>query len=186
VISDHVHQVNHHLAHAASAYYTSGWEECCVVVIDGMGEAQSATAYRAKNNDLNSLFAISANDSIGILYSIITLHLGFDFNSDEYKIMGLAPYGDPSRFRAFFKDAVKRLDDGRIRIPLLKINQSRSDRETYGATRRYLEENLLPPRKPEAEGKPGSTRPRCSKSASRENTCAYCWAEMGSRANMGR
>src|SRR5208283_2613057 len=39
--SDHVHQVNHHLAHAASAYYTSGWEECCVVVIDGMGEAQS-------------------------------------------------------------------------------------------------------------------------------------------------
>jgi carbamoyltransferase len=47
------------------------------------------------------LRTIAANDSIGILYSLVTLHLGFDFNSDEYKIMGLAPYGDPERFRVF-------------------------------------------------------------------------------------
>ena len=97
--ADRVHQVNHHLAHAASAYFTSGWDECLVVVIDGMGEAQSATVYHAHDNQLEKLEEISANDSIGILYSVITLHLGFDFNSDEYKIMGLAPYGDPSRFR---------------------------------------------------------------------------------------
>ena len=99
--ADRVHQVNHHVAHAASAYYTSGWEDCLVVVIDGMGEAQSATVYRALDNRLENLLEIPANDSIGILYSLITLHLGFDFNSDEYKIMGLAPYGDPARFRAF-------------------------------------------------------------------------------------
>jgi carbamoyltransferase len=143
--------VNHHLAHAASAYYTSGWEECLVVVIDGMGEAQSATVYPAHDNQLNKLYEISANDSIGILYSLVTLHLGFDFSSDEYKIMGLAPYGDPSRFRAFFRDAVQRLDDGRIRIPLLRLNQAREDRVTYGATRRVLQERLVGCRSPEAE-----------------------------------
>ena len=146
-----VHQVSHHLAHAASAFYTSGWEECQVIVIDGMGEAQSATVYHAHNNQLEKLREISANDSIGILYSLITLHLGFDFNSDEYKIMGLAPYGDPSRFRSFFRQAVLRLDDGRIRIPLLRVNQAREDRENYGATRRYLQDAPRPARTPEAE-----------------------------------
>nr|ATZ76257.1 NodU family carbamoyltransferase [uncultured Acidobacteriota bacterium] len=145
------HAVSHHLAHAASAYFTSGWEECLVVVIDGMGEAHSATVYHAHDGRIDTLRAISANDSIGILYSVITLHLGFDFNSDEYKIMGLAPYGDSTRYRAFFDDAVKCLEDGRIQIPLLKMNTSREDRETYGATRRYLEEHLLPHRPPDAE-----------------------------------
>ncbi|MGC9293250.1 MAG: carbamoyltransferase family protein [Acidobacteriaceae bacterium] len=145
------HALNHHLSHAASAYYTSGWEECLVVVVDGMGEAHSATVYHAHDNQLDKLRQISANDSIGILYSIVTLHLGFDFNSDEYKIMGLAPYGDPTRYRAFFDGAVKLLDDGRIQVPLLKLNRSREDRETYGATRRYLEENLVPQRQPDAE-----------------------------------
>jgi carbamoyltransferase len=149
--AERVRHVNHHLAHAASAYYTSGWEECLVVVVDGMGEAHAATAYHAHNNQLDKLWEISAHDSIGILYSLVTLHLGFDFNSDEYKIMGLAPYGEPSRFRAFFREAVIKLDDGRIRIPLLRLNQARADRENYGATRRYLQDHLVPCRGPEAE-----------------------------------
>lgn len=145
------HQVNHHLAHAASAYFTSGWDECLVVVMDGMGEVQSATLYHAHANQLDKLAEISANDSIGIFYSLITFHLGFDFNSDEYKIMGLAPYGDPARFRPFFEDAVKRLDNGRIRIPSLRLNKAREDRENYGATRRFLAANLCPSRNSDAE-----------------------------------
>ena len=100
---DRVHHVNHHLAHAASAYFTSGWDECLIVVVDGMGEAQSASIFRAHDGKLDKLHEISAQDSIGVLYSLVTLHLGFDFNSDEYKIMGLAPYGDPKRFRPFFQ-----------------------------------------------------------------------------------
>jgi carbamoyltransferase len=144
-------QVDHHLAHAASAYYTSGWKECLVVVIDGMGEAYSVSVYHAHDNQLESRLQVSAIDSIGILYSVVTLHLGFDFNSDEYKIMGLAPYGDPSRFRAFFRESVELLDDGRLRIPLLRLNQARLDRETYGATRRFLEEKLVPCREPNAD-----------------------------------
>jgi carbamoyltransferase len=149
--ADRVHQVNHHIAHAASAYYTSGWDECLVIIIDGMGEAQSATVYHARNNNLEKLAEISAKNSIGILYSIITLHLGFDFNSDEYKIMGLAPYGDPSRYRHFFAQAVVLNDDGTIKIPILQLNNDRVDRETYGSTRRYLEEHLIPHRTPDSD-----------------------------------
>ncbi|HEX3117921.1 MAG TPA: carbamoyltransferase N-terminal domain-containing protein, partial [Candidatus Acidoferrum sp.] len=149
--ADKVHQVNHHLAHAASAYYTSGWDECLIVVLDGMGEAHSVTAYRAKGNQIDKLAEITAKDSIGILYSVITLHLGFDFNSDEYKIMGLAPYGDPSRYRHFFEQAVELLPNGTIKIPILRLNEARDDRENYGATRRYLEEHLIPKRIPDSD-----------------------------------
>jgi carbamoyltransferase len=149
--AEKVHQVNHHLAHAASAFYTSGWDECLIVVLDGMGEAHSVTAYRAKGNQIDKLAEITAKDSIGILYSVITLHLGFDFNSDEYKIMGLAPYGDPSRYRHFFEQAVELLPNGTIKIPILRLNEQRDDRETYGATRRYLEEHLIPKRTPDSD-----------------------------------
>src|SRR5947207_3249105 len=101
--AERVHHVSHHLAHAASAYYTSGWDECLVVVIDGMGEAHSVSVYCARDGRLDLIFQVAAQDSIGILYSLVTLHLGFDFNADEYKIMGLAPYGDPERFRRFLR-----------------------------------------------------------------------------------
>jgi carbamoyltransferase len=148
---DKIHQVNHHLAHAASAFYTSGWDECLVVVIDGMGEAHSATTYHAHDNQIDKLQEIAAKDSVGILYSVITLHLGFDFNSDEYKIMGLAPYGNPERYRHFFEQAVELLDNGTVKIPILRMNEQREDRETYGATRRYLEEHLIPRRAPDSE-----------------------------------
>jgi len=147
---ERVQHVNHHTAHAASAYFCSGWEECLVVVIDGMGETQSGSIYHASHGRLEKLCELSARDSIGILYSVVTLHLGFDFNSDEYKIMGLAPYGDPARFRPFFERAVEFHDDGTIRIPLLHLNKSREERENYSATRRFLSEFLIRPRNPDA------------------------------------
>lgn len=146
-----VHQVSHHLAHAASAYFTSGWDETLVVVIDAMGESQGATIYHACGGKLKKLKEISAAHSIGILYSLVTLHLGFDFNSDEYKIMGLAPYGCPDRYRAFFEEAVKLRDDGTIRIPLLGLNRTRDERENYLASRAYLEQHLLPGRAPNGD-----------------------------------
>jgi carbamoyltransferase len=148
---ERVHHVGHHLAHAASAYYTSGWDECLVVVIDGMGEAHSVSVYHAHAGQLDLLSQIAAQDSIGILYSVVTLHLGFDFNADEYKIMGLAPYGDPERFRRFFEGGVKLSPDGGIRIPLLHMNRTHDERERCLATRAYLTECLLPPRDPEQE-----------------------------------
>lgn len=146
--TDRVRHVNHHLAHAASTYFCSGWEECLVLVVDGMGELQSATVYHAHHGELEKLCEIPARDSIGILYSVVTLHLGFDFNADEYKIMGLAPYGNPERFRSFFEQAVELREDGTIRIPLLHMNQSRDERENYLATRKCLADRLIKPRHP--------------------------------------
>ncbi len=148
---ERVHQVGHHLAHAASAYFTSGWTNCLLAVIDAMGEVQSTTIYEANAGGMKKLREVSANDSIGILYSLVTLHLGFDFNSDEYKIMGLAPYGNPERFRHFFSEAVELRPNGSIRIPILHLNRGREERENYLVTRNYLSVNLIPCRSPEEE-----------------------------------
>ena len=148
---ERIQQVNHHLAHACSAAFTSGWNDCLVVVNDAMGEVQGLTVFQFVDGGLKKLREISASDSIGILYSLVTLHLGFDFNSDEYKIMGLAPYGDPERFRGFFERAVDLRSDGTIRIPILRLNGSRDERENYLATRRHLDEHLIARRAPEAE-----------------------------------
>ncbi|HVW07102.1 MAG TPA: carbamoyltransferase C-terminal domain-containing protein [Bryobacteraceae bacterium] len=148
---DRVIQVSHHQAHAASAACTSGWDECLTVVIDGMGEAESASAFLARGGSLDRLGWIPVHDSIGILYSLITLHLGFDFNSDEYKIMGLAPYGDPARYRRFFEKAVQLQEDGTIRIPILALNRTPEERENYLATRRYLTSELMAARDPDSD-----------------------------------
>jgi carbamoyltransferase len=146
-----VHHVNHHLSHAASAYYTSGWDKCAVLVVDAMGELDSVSGYRGCDGKLIPLFRVRARDSIGILYSLITFHLGFDFNSDEYKIMGLAPYGDPSRFRHFFETEVILGTEGAVTIPMLALASTASDVETYGPVRHYLDKNLIPRRLPEDE-----------------------------------
>jgi len=144
-----VHQVGHHLAHAASAAYTSGWDECLIVVNDAMGEMESLSVYDFHDGEFEKIRTIAANDSIGILYSLVTLHLGFDFNSDEYKVMGLAPYGDPARYRKFFEEAVELCPDGSIHIPMLKLNRTREERENYTATRAYLDEHLIARRTPD-------------------------------------
>ena len=148
--SERITQVNHHLAHAASAYYTSGWNECLVIVLDGMGEVDSVSVYLARDGHLERIHRIPATDSIGILYSLITLHLGFDFNADEYKIMGLAPYGDPARFRSFFNQVVTFGDNGSIRIPILRM-QSDGNENTYHATRELLAGSLIKERQPDEE-----------------------------------
>ncbi len=142
-----VHQVNHHLCHAASAFFTSGWNEGLVVVIDAMGEAQSSV-FHGHESQLHKLRELPANDSLGILYSLVTLHLCFDFNSDEYKIMGLAPYGDPQRYEEVFSRMVECRPGGSVRIPSLRLNRIRDEREHYTRTREWLAENLIASRHP--------------------------------------
>ena len=149
--ADRIGHVDHHLAHAASAYYTSGWDECLVVVIDGMSELHSTTIYRACGGQLEPVHRIGASNSLGLLYSVVTLHLGFDFNSDEYKIMGLAPYGDPERFRGFFDETVQFADDGGWEIPALGLNRDHDEVQVQAGVRRHLSERLVAAREPDAE-----------------------------------
>jgi carbamoyltransferase len=146
---ENVHQVNHHLAHAAAAAYTSGWDKCLVVVNDAMGEVDSISVYTFRDGRLEKIGAVGAGDSIGILYSLVTFHLGFDFNSDEYKVMSLAPYGDPARHRKFFENAVEVCPDGSIRVPMLKLNRTCEASENFTATRAYLDRYLTRRRAPE-------------------------------------
>jgi carbamoyltransferase len=183
---DAVRHVDHHLAHAASAAFTSGWDECAVVVIDGMGEAYGATAYHLRDGRLDPLFRIPASDSIGILYSVVTLHLGFDFNSDEYKIMGLAPYGDPLRFATFFEDSVRLQPDGSWEIPLLRHNGTRADREFHLGARTHLADQLVPPRAPEASIEPVHEDVAAALQRCLDRAILHICAEVRRRVNVPR
>lgn len=89
-----VHSVNHHLSHAASAFYSSGFEDATVLVMDGAGEADTVTVYRGCGNRLELVSQTGWPHSLGIFYLFATQHLGFGLG-DEYKVMGMSAYGLP-------------------------------------------------------------------------------------------
>jgi carbamoyltransferase len=149
--TDRVRQVSNHLAHAAGAYLTSDWEDCLAVVIDGLGDGQSATGYLASERGLAEVKEIAVYDSIAVFYSLISVHLGFNWLGDEWWLMDLASEGDASRFRPFFEQAVQLRPDGNIMIGPLRLNRRSGDRDNYLATRRCLFEYLGPKRLPTDE-----------------------------------
>lgn len=85
----------HHLSHAASAFYPSKFEEAAILTIDGVGEWATASICHGKGNEIKILRELKFPHSLGLLYSAFTYYLGFKVNSGEYKLMGLAPYGNP-------------------------------------------------------------------------------------------
>ncbi len=87
--------VDHHLAHAISAYAYSGFDEAAVVIMDGRGAWEATTIWHGRNGRLDPVLMIPFPDSVGYFYSAFTEFLGFQPNSDEWKVMGLAPYGKP-------------------------------------------------------------------------------------------
>ena len=86
----------HHLSHAASAFFPSPFQEAAILTIDGVGEWATATILHGKGNKIEVLKELQFPHSLGLLYSSFTFFLGFKVNSGEYKLMGLAPYGDPN------------------------------------------------------------------------------------------
>ncbi len=96
--------VDHHLAHAISAYAYSGFDEAAVVVMDGRGAWEATTIWRGHNGRLDPVLMIPFPDSVGYFYSAFTEFLGFQPNSDEWKVMGLAPYGEPGLDLSAFID----------------------------------------------------------------------------------
>src|SRR3954470_9230356 len=91
----------HHLSHAASAYYPSPFESAAVLTMDGVGEWTTTSVAIGKGRDLKVMKEIHFPHSLGLLYSAFTYYTGFKVNSGEYKVMGLAPYGNP-----VFKDKI--------------------------------------------------------------------------------
>lgn len=143
-------QVPHHLAHAASAYLPSGFNDALILVSDGMGEAESASVLLGHDGHITPLASVPHRHSLGVLYGLFTLHLGFRFNSGEYKVMGLAPYGDPAVYFDRLSKLVRLQDDGFYNIPILQINESELERQTYRATLNVIGETFGAGRDPQA------------------------------------
>lgn len=97
---------DHHMSHAASAYFTSGYEECLIITADGSGDGLSHTTSIGKNGIITRLYSTDEKFSPGVFYSAITKYLGFKRHKHEGKITGLAAYGDPKRLYPFFSDVL--------------------------------------------------------------------------------
>jgi carbamoyltransferase len=109
----------HHLSHAASAFYPSPFEEAAVLTIDGVGEWATTSIGRGRGNSIEVLREIHFPHSLGLLYSAFTAYCGFKVNSGEYKLMGLAPYGNPDAERTH-------LFERKIREELIDIREDGS------------------------------------------------------------
>lgn len=143
-------RVPHHMAHAASAFYLSGFPEALILVSDGMGEVESTTVAIGRGRSIEKIADVPGLHSLGILYGVFTLYLGFYMALDEYKVMGLAPYGDSRRYFARLMELIDLKPDGGYAIPILYRNCTLEERETYSGTLRLLAELFGAPRDPEA------------------------------------
>ncbi len=145
--------VDHHRAHAASAYYVSPFDEAAVLTYDARGEDVSTALWHGRGNDLRLVERIPMPHSLGHLYAQITRYLGFGPN-DEYKVMGLAGYGSP-RFKPFFDRLCRLRPDGTYRIdrsfldyyrgysaPLLALGPPRGEGEPIGDFHRDVAASL--------------------------------------------
>jgi carbamoyltransferase len=138
----------HHLSHAASAFYPSPFESAAVLTLDGVGEWTTTSFSIGKNNSLKIIKEIHFPHSLGLLYSSFTYYIGFKVNSGEYKVMGLAPYGEPRFANLIREKLIKIADDGSFQLDMsyfdyvggLKMTNKKFDKLFGG-----------PPRSPEAE-----------------------------------
>jgi carbamoyltransferase len=126
----------HHFSHAASAFYASPFEEAVVLTLDGVGEWATTTVAIGKGNELNIVKEIHFPHSLGLLYSAFTYYTGFRVNSGEYKVMGLAPYGEPKYKDLILDKLIDLKEDGSFRLDqsyfnyatgLTMVNQKFSD-----------------------------------------------------------
>lgn len=114
----------HHLSHAASAFYPSPFEEAAILTMDGVGEWATMTLAVGKGNDLKVHKELHFPHSLGLLYSAVTYYIGFKVNSGEYKVMGLAPYGEPRFARLMLEKLVDLKEDGTFHLDQSYFNYS--------------------------------------------------------------
>jgi len=108
----------HHQSHAASAFFPSPFEEAAILTVDGVGEWATTTVGIGRGNDLKILRELRFPHSLGLLYSAFTAYCGFRINSGEYKLMGLAPYGEPRFVDTIYKHLVEVKEDGSLKLNL--------------------------------------------------------------------
>ncbi len=106
----------HHLSHAASAFFPSPFHEAAILTMDGVGEWSTTSVAIGKNNEIEMLKEINFPHSLGLLYSAFTQYLGFKVNSGEYKVMGLAPYGEPKYLKKIKDNLISINNDGSFQL----------------------------------------------------------------------
>jgi len=139
----------HHLSHAASAYYPSPFESAAVLTMDGVGEWTTTSLALGKGRELRVMKEIHFPHSLGLLYSAFTYYTGFKVNSGEYKVMGLAPYGEPRFVKQIKEHLIDIKEDGSFRLNLdyfdyctgLRMTNAKFDR-LFGAPARKPEQKL--------------------------------------------
>lgn len=141
-----VHLSRHHLSHAASAFYPSPFKSAAVLCVDGVGEWSTTTAWHGDGSNLKPVFDIRFPHSLGLLYSAFTYYCGFKVDSGEYKLMGLAPYGEPKYVETILKHLIHIADDGSF-----ELNRRYFDYEVGQRMVSNAFEDLFagPPREPE-------------------------------------
>ena len=141
----------HHLSHAASAFFPSPFERAAVLTMDGVGEWTTTSLAIGSGTDLKVIREIHFPHSLGLLYSAFTYYTGFKVNSGEYKVMGLAPYGEPKYAARILEHLIDVKEDGSFRLNLdyfdyctgLKMTNQRFD-DLFGGPPRKAEERLGP------------------------------------------
>jgi carbamoyltransferase len=112
----------HHQAHAASAFFPSSFDKAAVLCLDGVGEWATSSVWKGENNQLVPQWEIDFPHSLGLLYSAFTYYTGFKVNSGEYKLMGLAPYGEPKYVDQIFDNLLDLKPDGSFRLDMSYFN----------------------------------------------------------------
>jgi carbamoyltransferase len=138
----------HHESHAASAFFASPYDSAAVLCMDGVGEWATTSAWQGQGNRLTPLWEIPFPHSLGLLYSAFTYYTGFKVNSGEYKVMGLAPYGEPKYVKAIYDHLMDLKPDGTFRLNMDYFNYCTGLTMTG---RRFDALFGGPPRKPESK-----------------------------------
>lgn len=125
------HFVDHHLSHAASAFYPSPYDEAAILTIDGRGERATTTYSLGQGARIQSLGQVNMPNSLGMLYEKVTDYLGFLHSSDEYKVMALASFGQPA-YMDFFNKIIKYLGDGNYCIEPFDLEETFGPRRLKG------------------------------------------------------
>ena len=138
----------HHQAHAASAFFPSPFEKAAVLCLDGVGEWASSSVWLGDGNTLTPQWEIDFPHSLGLLYSAFTYYTGFKVNSGEYKLMGLAPYGDPVYVDLIWENLLDIKEDGTFKLDMSYFNYATGLTMTNG---KFHELFGAPPRQAESE-----------------------------------
>jgi len=138
----------HHESHAASAFYPSAFKTAAFLTLDGVGEWETASFGVGQDNHLEIQYSLNFPHSLGLLYSAFTYYAGFEVNSGEYKLMGLAPYGEPKYKDLILKELVDLKADGSFRMNMRYFGYCHTLEMTNNCFYRLLG---APPRKPETQ-----------------------------------